>query len=61
MLPEVPKMRQNSPERKEDYGFGFLLNKVPLSYFPPPNPQECAIPHAIATLHMVLKGVQPRF
>ena len=23
--------------------------------------QECAIPYAIATLHMVLKGVQPRF
>ena len=50
MLEKGDEMRQNSLERKENYGFGFLLHKVPLSYFPPQHPQKCAISFAcIAT------------
>lgn len=34
MHPKVHEMRQNSPEREENYGFWFLLNKAPFSHFP---------------------------
>ena len=61
MHPQDIEMRQNSLERKENYGFGFLLSKVPPSHFPPQHPQKCAITHAIATLHMVLEGVHLDF
>jgi hypothetical protein len=32
---EETEIRQNSLERKENYGLAFSLNKVPLSHFPP--------------------------
>ena len=54
-------MRQNSLKRKENYGFDFLLNKVPLSYFPPQNPAGMRYTSRYCYADMVLKGIQPRF
>jgi len=61
VLVKRAEMRQNSLESKENYGFRLLINKVSLSYFPPPDPSECAISFACSGKQHFIEPSHPCF